>query len=60
MMCRDKTKRSRPQHRTWTVVIGRLRLTGWADPTDEADDSDRVGSSILAPLVPYKEEPLEL
>jgi hypothetical protein len=45
-----------PRHWTWTVVTRRLRLTGWEDPTDKADDPDRRGLefflSILTPLAP--------
>jgi hypothetical protein len=43
------------------VVTGRLRLTGWTDPTDKVDDPDRRGRefslSVLTPLIPCKEDP---
>jgi hypothetical protein len=41
MMHRDKTLG--PRRKTWMVVTGRLRLTGWEGSTDEADDPDRRG-----------------
>jgi hypothetical protein len=53
MTHRDKTRRLPRDAELWTMVTGRLRLMGWEDPTDEADDLDWWGrESLLSILTP--------